>query len=294
MKIRAFTLVELLVVIAIVSVLAALLLPTIESSIEAARRNACANNQRQVYMLFSLYGNDFNDRMPTLDGVVQGTQQLDFWRLDGNSAPRHWAVQYANVNQWTNPNPMASLARPTSTTGILYCPSSTATSATVATYYYPGLGLHEYGWAQYLPESHWNKVGTTRLSRMGEAPFRSNLGAFPFQFMGENGSLHGLAGGNFTLASGATQWVSAEGFVYSSEEYGWDHLFYGSKGMTRQCAGYNGIALHINGSYSLNRIWGLPTSATLLPEDPQQGRAIRARGYTWPPRAIDTVKQTTH
>ena len=64
----AFTLVELLVVIAIISVLAAMLMPALETAIESARQIACGNNQKQTAMMLDLYANDYEDWYPRATG----------------------------------------------------------------------------------------------------------------------------------------------------------------------------------------------------------------------------------
>lgn len=61
---RAFTLVELLVVIGILSVLAALLLPSLQNAVELGYKASCMNNNKQYYLLTQVYSADYQCVFP--------------------------------------------------------------------------------------------------------------------------------------------------------------------------------------------------------------------------------------
>jgi len=61
---RGFTLIELLIVIAIVTMLAALLLPSLISARESGRRAACQGNLRQIGIAMVSYAGDFAGNFP--------------------------------------------------------------------------------------------------------------------------------------------------------------------------------------------------------------------------------------
>ena len=77
-----FTMTELLVVIAVIGILAALLLPALAKAKGQARRIQCTNNQRQLFLIWTLYAGDHNDAMtPNGHGEPEPLlqQHLKFW-----------------------------------------------------------------------------------------------------------------------------------------------------------------------------------------------------------------------
>jgi prepilin-type N-terminal cleavage/methylation domain-containing protein/prepilin-type processing-associated H-X9-DG protein len=95
-----FTLVELLVVIAIISVLAALLLPSLTAAKGRATAISCLNNQRQLGLACDIYADEFNDRLPYNLGEAQ-IRQMEAQNLFLNwSTPiMDWEPAPDNTNQ---------------------------------------------------------------------------------------------------------------------------------------------------------------------------------------------------
>ena len=82
-KSSRFTLIELLVVIAIIAILAAILLPALNSARERGRAATCISNAKQTLTAFAMYTDEFDGvaRM-SFNGSAGGYNSL-LWALTG-------------------------------------------------------------------------------------------------------------------------------------------------------------------------------------------------------------------
>jgi prepilin-type N-terminal cleavage/methylation domain-containing protein len=169
MKCR-FTLVELLVVIAIIAILAALLLPGLQTARERAKLVQCLGQQRQIYLFGAVYASDFDERLPPRGGFsvypqiadaagfgIASTIYNNHPKALGRFLEDYGQIPMLKWNNWDNQGFWANwmgwydpkLAK--RRTNLFHCPSSPysfapATDASCSTvdYFLAGFGAHQY------------------------------------------------------------------------------------------------------------------------------------------------------
>ncbi|MCC6581650.1 MAG: type II secretion system protein [Phycisphaeraceae bacterium] len=117
---RGFTLIELLVVISIIAMLIAILLPALQKAREASRQIVCLTNQRQIYLGWYNYTNDYKNALVLANSRV--------WVDNSHSGVisglgYRWVslIKPYLANETRAPNPTISDA--VSPNGVFVCPT---------------------------------------------------------------------------------------------------------------------------------------------------------------------------
>ena len=109
---HGFTLVELLVVISIVTLLVALLLPSLAAARDTARQVICQGRHKQLFLAVSNYANDFQQWVPGGGADNAAAAAAGIWTADPAWGLLYRAEEWAgSAYLWSNPaNPQQELS----------------------------------------------------------------------------------------------------------------------------------------------------------------------------------------
>lgn len=131
-----FTLIELLVVIAMIAILAAILLPALQSARERSRTSVCANNIGQIGKAAGMYQSDYDDYLvsPTYGGTRGASWKTQF---DHYLSPERRTANVLAAKIWmcpTNLIPFRNMASIEKNGGVTSTECSIVGSSTLIEY----------------------------------------------------------------------------------------------------------------------------------------------------------------
>ncbi len=146
---RHFTLIELLVVIAIIAILAAILLPALQSARDRGTTANCLSNQREAGKYFHQYYSDYTTAAPN---IVPVNQDVRNW---GN----HLTLLYGSPKYSSDWNKHSSRKIPMLTNTPFQCPSQVSTNPATK-----GVNSNSYGLNPYICNFYDNASGKKKYT----------------------------------------------------------------------------------------------------------------------------------
>ncbi|HVM62284.1 MAG TPA: type II secretion system protein [Verrucomicrobiae bacterium] len=230
-----FTLIEMLTVISVIGVLAALLLPALNTAREKSKRVGCASNLHQIGLAMFLFAADnqnhfpspFNNPYPFTSTSVQSVTVNstlwytaltngyttaknfvcpdDVYSRGSGIAPRSYAIVVAD----SNPGSKTQAGNQWIAGSRLTCPYLTNTSVAIVAEYYGD----NYGGKSYLPalgdDTSPSLVYVTGLNSSG-LPLSGSQGAYP-PLSRHDRSAPWTYKGNYLFMDGHVEWVENPG-----------------------------------------------------------------------------------
>jgi prepilin-type N-terminal cleavage/methylation domain-containing protein/prepilin-type processing-associated H-X9-DG protein len=138
---NGFTLIEMLVVIAIIALLAAIIVPSVSSSMHRARTARGMSNLRQIGQAFLLYANDHDGLLPFEQGP-EGVPETRTWHI--SISPYLDGMTRNELEARTGRRPL----------GVFACPNSDNLTRSG--------NYADYGMNIYINETHANQGGVQR------------------------------------------------------------------------------------------------------------------------------------